>query len=377
MIEVGRYVITTERYGIIPKGTIGMVMDNLNYFAERTILIKILISCNTEMLDNLLMIKNNYYTELLSAASHISKPVLEAEGTILHYNNSLDYIPNCYSNYLKLRFDTDVINTYRQESPSGSFYGTIAEVGLDPWNNSFLQTSDSYRENYKVNNTLKKPKEKLIMEYSVTTKELLKLFKYVPIKSDFKNGFYDHKNSKIVIFGYDSFGDPNIKIKTNFKADIDFDLCHRFNIQPLFDYCKFKVKSYEKSASLFRFGALKRSLVGKELPATQLAINTKVNNSEELQNTIFIINENRKTRFVLEDIEIIYPNISGYYPKADRTIRPGNKVKVINDKYINYLKKGDITKVESIKTIGTKTYAAIKVNDKIIYERLNKFKKIC
>ena len=203
----------------------------------------------------------------------------------------------------------------------------------------------------------------------MTNEKLKSIFKYIPIRYDYNDGFYDYKNNKIVLFY--SNGKTNV-----LSVPRNINILDYFSETPLIKICKFKVKDYRKSSELFKFGGIKKELVGKEVSISQLELEVKVKRSDNLENTLYINHSDRRYRFVLEDIEIIYPNINGYHLKKDRKIRPGNKVRVINDRHMNNVKRNDIIKVTEIKKIGNKQYVGFEKENKIIYHRVNKFKKI-
>lgn len=243
-----------------------------------------------------------------------------------------------------------------------------------------IYTIDPYARKVSLaNEKAKYVKESISSNGKITNELLLSIFKYIPIMYDGNYGFYDPKNEKLVYFkNYNQLRRTN---NSKFSIIVKYtkinNVFEYLDINSLFMYCKFKVKSCNDSIKLFKYKKLKNEMLNKEYPGTKLGLLMNVKKSDVPVNTIYLNNNNKNTRFLLSDIEIIYPNINGYYPKKDRTITKGSNVKVINDKHSLHLKKGEKVKVLDLKKVGNKTYAGIKIKNNIIYERLNKFKKIC
>lgn len=289
------------------------------------------------------------------------------EQTLLKLRDEL--LENLY-NYQIIRHNgltnSYVIDLSNSERPSyylPSIRSIIADAGIRVVEQSTIAIPTSSLR-FNVNESSKKDE----INKNITDELLISLFKYIPIKYHYYNAFYDTKTNKIVYW-------DGGKVKVIFKK-LD-NIAELFSIFVLSKYCKFKVKSYEKSAKLFQNTNFKKCLVGNSYTVEKISLQTEVKRSKDLQNTLYVVTQGGKSRFLLEDIEIIYPNISGYNIAKDRTISKGSTVRVINDKHMSYIKKNDIVKVESIRKVGDKKYAAIKVNNNIVYERLNKFKKIC
>ena len=197
----------------------------------------------------------------------------------------------------------------------------------------------------------------------------IETFKYIPVTFGYGSyGFYDPKKETTILMTSDGhFNGCKTGKLSNFR--------NKFTATPLYYFCKFKVKNYVDSSKIFKFTELKKKMVGIIVPVSGLELNVKCKNSTDKQNTIFCNYNDRNYRFILDDLEIIFPNISGYNPPKDRVIKASDKVRVINDKHSRF-KKNDIVKIHQLKKVGNKTYAGIKVKNKIVYERVKKFKKI-
>jgi len=175
-----------------------------------------------------------------------------------------------------------------------------------------------------------------------------------------------------------------------------------------------KLKGYEQSANLFKYGPLKKEMYetnsydeiyNKELSkgksedlAKKLAIqaNHKKYNFNEIlidyktkedgiiRNLVTVIsNTGRAVKFVINEVEFVFPDfnkiLKGYTPAKDRTIEKGKKFIVKNNKGFKSLPvgvEGVIKKVSEVKTsrnnryltaiIDNKEYTLTKKNIKII-----------
>ncbi len=264
--------------------------------------------------------------------------------------------------------------------PSSTF--TITSEGLYAFENMFRESKSVQVKDYS--------KEKIKIGSKITKEELLSIFKYVPLKVSInqfitKYGFYDKNTDTFISLDKKwkkSKATHNERLKIIYELydinikDISDDLAIRsLDAETLFKYCKFKVIDYTKSSKLFGLKELKKGLVGKYVEITNILLKETVKKSKDKENTLFVLTEEgKKVKFCLEDIKIIYPNITGYNPPLDRTIKINDEVKVVNDKKLEEFKKNDITKVHDVKTINNKKYVLIGNKNKV-YQPINKFKK--
>ncbi len=258
-----------------------------------------------------------------------------------------------------------------------------------------LQLNDNYRD---LPNNKSQSKDNLNLSFE----QLKKIFKYIPIIKNGIKGFYNEeikcgvfaeatKSNHInpyILKGtglyYDSpkpVKEVVNKLKYNFIPMTPEMVTKCFSSASLLENCKFKVRDWANSAKFFAYGEYKKGLVGKFVEASKLELQVKVKRSEELQDTIYIQGEDRNTRFLLSDVDIMYPNIKGLYPKKKKVVNPGVQVRLVNDNKINYAKKNDVLIVQDMKVVGRnnrpnrdKVFLGFKVKDKIIYEDSRKFK---
>lgn len=220
------------------------------------------------------------------------------------------------------------------------------------------------------------------------------LFKYIPVVSQGYLGFYSEKYISLIL-DVSKINPVNGKVSSEYKfkkiTEPEVNIPKFFSTEPLLQYCKFKVKSYEESAKLFRNKNAKKAVVGLTLEASRIELQVEVKNSTKLEDTIYLrVNERGNQRFLLSDIEIIYPgsgitNINGIAPKKDRRISSGSNVRVVNNKHLG-LKRNAQVVTENIKTVSSfnlsngktvkKEYLGYKHNNKIVYADIRKFKLV-
>lgn len=220
--------------------------------------------------------------------------------------------------------------------------------------------------------------------FKPTVSTLLEIFKYIPIKYDGNSGFYDSKNKRLILFSFTRAKSPNpykpSKIVTYVQfvpiKDEDSSLILQMLDVKSLKGCKFIVRNYIDSGRIFKFTNEKKEVLNKEFEALEISLGVKSKNNEEPVNTIILRLPNGNRRFILSDVEIIYPNISGYNEKKDRVIKPNMNVKVIDDKRTIF-KKNDVVKAVGIKNLGNKKFAIFldKNNNEKLYNT-NKFKVI-
>lgn len=223
---------------------------------------------------------------------------------------------------------------------------------------------------------------------NITFDHYKKLFKYIPIANGKSMGFYNESLGtgvyKDTIVDYNPVsGKETPKTKYRFVPMTTGEVVKRFSEACLLQECKFKVINYTNSAKFFSYGTDKKELVGKMVNAFKLELQSKIKRSEELQDTIYIQGANKNLRFLLSDIEIIYPNVKGIYPKKAKHINIGTTVKLVKDNKVTFAKKNDLVIVADIKRIGRnahpnrdKVYLGFKSekNNKIVYSDIRKFK---
>lgn len=201
-----------------------------------------------------------------------------------------------------------------------------------------------------------------------------KLFKYIPVSYCGVIGF--EKNGYI-IFKNSEGGTGHYNTNGVFKNS---DIVNFIDLKAIERQCKFKVISYIDSAKMFKFTDLKKSMINNTYTGTELLLETTVKSINEKQNTIkLILEDGKKTRFLLSDLEIIYPNINSFNAPKDREIKEGIKVKLSNNKNIN-IPKNSLVSVVKIKEIGKgrgqKKYAIIDYNGQQSYVKVKNL-KVC
>lgn len=227
---------------------------------------------------------------------------------------------------------------------------------------------------------------KLVIPNDEYIKNIINVFEYLPIKINGNYGWYDKKNNRIVTIIKESVKNKIrpwiVSIKNNIKIykPEEIGLSEKDIIQYFHGHnlkiCEFQVINYIDSGKIFKFTNEKKEVVGKKFEALQIDLDFKSKNSDVPINTIVLKLPTGNRRFVLSDVKIIYPNINGYCESKDRTIKPGVKVKVINDKHTIF-KKNELVVVNDVKKVGSKKYAVFAINENTVkLYNINKFKTI-
>jgi len=209
----------------------------------------------------------------------------------------------------------------------------------------------------------------------------VKLLEYIPIRSSWTRGFYVKKDDgKHYLVGLEEQSSSTEDKKRLFGILLPegFDPMGAIDATAITKYCKFIVKDYVKSSRLFKFTDLKKSLVGKTLNGCEIEFDSKIKSTDEKFATVkLIIDEenDKKTRFLLSDLQIVYPNIKGFNPPKDRTLRVGVNAKISDNRKLQ-IPRNEQVKVVSIKKIGEKSYAVVNYNNKKVMVN-SKSLKIC
>jgi len=214
-----------------------------------------------------------------------------------------------------------------------------------------------------------------------TYDELVSLFKYIPMIFNGVSGFYNPATE--LFMGKTIFirkGVEKSKLhSSSFTKELETlegTIPYNFSFDVLKEFCKFKVKSYEQSSNLFSFGKIKKESLGKIVEITKAEFNATVKKSDKLEQTVYVKIDSTSYRFLLSDIEIIYPNVNGWTAPKDRRIVKNSKVRIVNNKHMSGIKKNDVVIVKEIKHIGKKQYVGIENKGKLIFEKMNKFRTI-
>lgn len=250
-------------------------------------------------------------------------------------------------------------------------------------NPNLVGTRNENKVSESVNNNLKvvfSSNEKL------NSTELLRIFKYVPVIISGCPGWYDPSNKRVVAKIKEVTKNPirpwvvdSSKYKIKFWSLDSLGITEQ-EIWKIFHHaslrtCKFKVKDYVESGKIFKFTNEKKEALNKEFEALDITIGFESKNSDKQLDTIILKLPTGNRRFVLSDVEIIYPNIKGYSETKDRTIKAGSKIRVVDDKHTIF-KRNDIVVPTAIKKIGSKNYALFEVSSGVKAYNINKFKTI-
>lgn len=198
-------------------------------------------------------------------------------------------------------------------------------------------------------------------------------FKYTPIKINSKAGFYI---SGYIVRQVNHLEDIAKKSLTYDYLIPTFNKKEWFHTEAITKDCKFLVKDYGNSSKLFKFTQLKKSLVGKTLLGTEIELEAKVKNSEEVHQTIkLILEDGRKSRFLLSDVEIIYPNLASFNPPKDRELKIGATARLVDNRKTGIPKHSSV-KVIDIKKVGNKKYAIVDHKGQKVYTNYKSL-KVC
>lgn len=169
----------------------------------------------------------------------------------------------------------------------------------------------------------------------------------------------------------------------------------------LTNFAKVKIINYEESGKLFKFVNYKKQMYELANPSEEEIKDGKtpllydITNIEPgheckadgvVRNIITLYNRDldKSLKFVLDDVEIIYPDIDnfikGYSKPKDRSIKVGDSVSLKNNRGINRtISLTDKYIYKANKNTGYKKYATITnlKNNKTFNVPYNKLKKIC
>lgn len=227
----------------------------------------------------------------------------------------------------------------------------------------------------------------------ITYKVLSSLFKYIPVILKNKEGFYHNGNiyvkykKKINKFKAPNDNKFTLNLKHKVIEDryinkLEITKCKEENIQKLFSLnplkkmCKFKIIGFEESGRLFEYTALKRTKVDSYAEVIKIELQVEVKKSNKLENTITLLVDDKELRFLLDEVEIIYPNINGWTATKDRSIKEGLSVKIIDNRRYRSIPIGTKLVVDNIKNIGSIKYIGYKINNKTIYDRITNYKLV-
>ncbi len=241
------------------------------------------------------------------------------------------------------------------------------------------------------------------MKEGITEEVLKSAFKYIPFKYGSYYGFikdnetiliydqevklakldkpsWDQLNSSefeyiVLPNGKRNLVSKNRQLKPRL-ATVSLKPLHVFCEEAIIKYCKIRVRSIDRSTTLFGNAKIKREALDKILDPTGIELQAEVKNSTVPENTIWLKINETNYRFSLEDVDIIYPNITGYQIKKDKSIKAGITVRCTNDKHCLKLKKGDRVVVDHIKNIGNKSYIGFMDNENVVYMKAKHFKAV-
>lgn len=214
--------------------------------------------------------------------------------------------------------------------------------------------------------------------------EIKKVFKYIPIdKHEELVGFYDHENNifykKVEKYKNRSEESTILFVPEKIKLSFD-DFKDYVSIEIINDFCKIKVISILDSVSEFKYKDRKKALIGKDLTIHTINIQEKYGNKDKVYNSIILFDSNSenplKTRFLMSDIKIVYPNLKGYNKPKERDIKTGVDIVFKKDFKQSGIQKGYKAKVLISRNIGNKVYSDISFNKKIITVNNNLLKRI-
>lgn len=134
--------------------------------------------------------------------------------------------------------------------------------------------------------------------------------------------------------------------------------------------CFVKIKDYKVSSEIFGYSKLKKNMYesGQYFKIENILLDHTCKKDSIVRNIIEIKLNNRNYKFDIEDIEFILPSfdniVKGYNKPKDRVIKPGVRVKVIDNRKTRF-NKNEILTVDSVQTLNKgKVYATVKGDDK-------------
>lgn len=327
---------------------------------------------------------NNVITTILVAVPHGEAELRTCHNTIfgigrvesaerdflLALTNNRDFIMNTSTR-------TEVITSRESMYPFDDIGGIRVWVSNTTVDNPFLKNEKpvSVKPDQLVN-----PELKLYIDHNnISFDGIKQQLKYIPVRVSGVNGWYSEKFNKIVVLKYPivktNDRGSNTKYITKFLDVETKDLPGLINANSL-KFCKFKVKNYVESSKIFKFTNEKKEALNKEFEAVEIVFGYIGKNNKEPINTVSLRLPNGIRRFILSDVEITYPNINGYIEPKDRSFKDNSKVKVVDDRKLDF-KKDDVLTVKSVKNIGlSKKFISFKEDKNNKYYNSKKFKVI-
>lgn len=144
-----------------------------------------------------------------------------------------------------------------------------------------------------------------------------------------------------------------------------------YNENSLLSFCKAKIKSVEKSGEL-GYRTAKNKLLGQQMRIEELIKGYKRKNGDVI-NCITVNSNGRNLKFLLEDIEIIYPDVKGISFPKDREIKKGTMVKCMNSKHTKF-QKGELMEVVAVDK--TNKIITVNSNGKRYISSIKRFKVV-
>lgn len=211
--------------------------------------------------------------------------------------------------------------------------------------------------------------------------EVLKsIFTYIPLNTSGRCSYYkDGKTYELrKALGLNKKNKSNNTLKSKVIIS-DFNeksVTGYYSEEFVFSNLRFKILDFKKSSKLFGFSVIKKEMIGGFFSGTKIEYKVDVKKSKEKENTITLSYSGKNIKFSLDDVKIIYPNISGWIEKKDKSIYSGSIVKVIKNKDIRFIRTGSECIVNRIKKVGDKKYAEVSIDNKKVYCNIKNLKLI-
>lgn len=115
-----------------------------------------------------------------------------------------------------------------------------------------------------------------------------------------------------------------------------------------------KIKAYEESAKIFRYGKLKKKMFESNslFVINDILIDYTCKEDSLIRDVVEVIHEGRSYKFIGAELEFIYPDVSqltkGFSLPKDRKIRTGITAKVIDNRGLNIPKNSKVTVGENL-----------------------------
>lgn len=181
---------------------------------------------------------------------------------------------------------------------------------------------------------------------------------------------YINDNKFIILFE-----DGKYKIK-NGKYIVNYQNYDSFTYI-INNFLKFKIKDYQLSSNIFGYKKTKKEMFesNKQYEIENFYEDFTCKKDNVVRNIVEIFNGEKVLKFVLDDIEIIYPDIDkllkGFQPKKDRTIRRLSTV-AFKRKDIDR----NIYKVKKIEKVGAKQFCHIECNEVKLIKNIKELKLV-